>query len=192
MNSRSRAAHVRNLVIAAVLCFFATGAQNETPKNRHAAILARILSYELTLEERVGDSLGVAIVHRPDDPVSTANADEWARAFRDLAFVNVKGRPLVVDMVGSAPSDLSAAIDKGADLLLVTAGLDTETSSVARIAHARRVLTAGDSPDYVQTDLTVCVIEENDKTKILINLKAADLERIRFSSRLLALATLIR
>ena len=192
MKTSPRASRVRHLVIAAVLCLFATGAQNENSKSRHAAIIARILSYELTLEERIGESLAIAIVHRADDPVSTASADEWARAFRDLAFVNVKGRPLVVDVVESAPSDLHAAIDKGADVLLVTAGLDAETSTVARIARSRRILTVGNSPDYVQADLAVCVIEENEKTKILINLKAADLERIRFSSRLLNLATVIR
>lgn len=192
MQLRARPAPVHHLVIAAILCVFVMGAQGDTLKGRHAAILARILSYELTLEERVGDSLGIAIVCRLDDDESTNDADEWLRAFRDLAYVNVKGRPLVADKVGASASDVNAAIDKGADLLLVTEGLDAETSTIARIARSRRVLTASGAPAYVRADLTIAVIEENDKTKILINLKSADQERIRFSSRLLALATIIR
>ena len=160
--------------------------------SRHASVIARVLSYELTLEERVGDSVGIGIVYRPGDPVSAGNADDWVRAFQDLAYVNVKGRPLVFDKVSSAQTDLYAAIDKGVDVLLVTDGLDAESSTIARIARSRHILTAGSSPDYVQRDLTLCVAEESDKTTILINLRSAEAERIRFSSRLLALATFIR
>ena len=191
MDLRSPSPGVTHLMVA-ILCLLGMGAQDNPLKNRHAAILARVLSYELTLEERAGDSLGIAIVYDASNPGSIANADDWFRAFQDLVFVNVKGRPLVIDKVPYSPGDLSAAIDRGADMLLVTDGLGAETSDIARIARARRVLTAGDSPDYVQTDLTVCVSQEYDKTRITINLKAADLERIRFSSRLLALATIIR
>jgi hypothetical protein len=75
---------------------------------------------------------------------------------------------------------------------LVTDGLAEETSTIARLARARRVLTAGSSPDYVQKDLPLSVSQDNDKTKILINLRSAEQERIRFSNRLLALATIIR
>ena len=103
--------------------------------SRDASVIARVLSYELTLEERAGDSVGIGIVYRSDDPVSAGNADD---------------------------------------------------------ARSRHILTAGSSPDYVQRDLTLCVAEENDKTTILINLRSAEAERIRFSSRLLTLATLIR
>jgi hypothetical protein len=192
MKARSRAAQVLHVVTAATLGIFVSGAQMESPKHRLAAILARVLSYELTLEERAGETVGVAIVYRPDDAVSRSNADDWHRAFQELAPVNVKNRPLVVDMVPYEPSNVHAAITKGADVLFVTQGLDDETSTIARIARARRVLTAGDLLDYVQSNISVCVSEESGKTKITINLSAANLERVQFSSRLLALATLIR
>jgi hypothetical protein len=192
MYSRSRAAHVLRIAIAAMLAIFVSGAQNETAKSRHAAILARILAYELSLEDRAGDSVGVVIVYLPGDPISKANADGWLQAFHDLAPINVAHRPLVVDAMPFAPTDLEAAIDRGADVLLAADGLDAEIPRIARIARSKHVLTAGNATDYVQTELTVCVTQENEKTKILINLRAANLEQIRFSSRLLALATLIR
>jgi YfiR/HmsC-like len=192
MKVRALAAHAQRFVMAAILCAFVSGADMESPRHRHAAILARIMSYELTLEERAGESVGIAIVYRPGDAVSKTNADDWQRAFQELAPINVKGRPLVADLVPSEPSELHAAIGKGADVLLVTEGLDTELSTIARVARARHVLTAADSPSYVQTDLTVCVNDENGKTKITINLGAANLEHVQFGSRLLALATLIR
>ena len=192
MESLARAARLQKIAIAAIFCTFFGATQTESPKYRHAAILARILSYELTLEERMGESVGIAIVYRPGDAVSTANADDWLHAFQELAPINVKGRPLVTNTVPLDPKDLQAAIDRGADVLLVTDGLGGETSTIARFARARRILTVGDSPEYVHSDLTVCVSEEQGKAKIVINLNAANLERIKFGSRLLALATLIR
>jgi YfiR/HmsC-like len=192
MHPRSRTARAQHFIVAAVLGVLVSAAHAESPRYRQAAILARVLSYELTLEERAGDSVGVAIVYRPGDPVSKANADDWLRGFQQIAPINVKSRPLVADMVTSEPGDLLAAIDKGADVLLVTDGLDAETAAIARLARSRRVLTAADLPSYVQTDLTVCVADENGKAKITINLSTASLEHVQFGSRLLALATLIR
>jgi hypothetical protein len=187
---RSRLQHCVGIVLCAAL--LVGGAPSESVKGRHAAILARVLSYELTLEERAGDSVQVAVVYRRDDAISEANADEWLRGLAALGSVNVKDRPILSIKVPYLMNELNAAIDKGADMLLVAEGLDTETPVIAQLARSRRVLTAGNSPSYVHRDLTLCVAEEGDKTRIFINLNAAQLERIRFSSRLLNLAVVIR
>jgi hypothetical protein len=192
MPASSHIARRLQLVLAVVHCPFVSAAQIESPRSRQAAILARILSYELTLEERAGDSVGVAVVYRSGDLQSRANADEWLQAFQEIGPINVKGRPLVVELVPSQPCELYAVVGKGADVLLAASGLDEEISDIARVARARRVLTVTDSPSYVQTDVTVCVSEEHGKSKITINLGMANLEHVQFSSRLLTLATLIR
>ena len=176
------------VVAAAVIVLGASGES----KARHAAILARVLSYELTLDERAGDSVEIGIVYRDGDPTSRANADEWLRALQDLAPINVSNRPLRASKISYGTNDLNAALDRGVDVLLVTEGLGSEATGIAQLARARHVLTAGNSPSFVQSDLTLCVTEVADKTKILVNLNEANLERIKFSSRLLALATIIR
>jgi hypothetical protein len=195
MRACIRGTILKHLLLAATLAstLGATlGATRNESISRHAAVIARVLSYELTLEERAGDSIEIAVVYLRGNPTSEANADDWFRALRDLLPVNVKKRPLLVSKVGYGIGDLTAAIDKGADVLLVTDGLKGEAASIAQIARARHVLTAGNSPDYVQTELTLCIVDEGEKTKILINLNTANSERIRFSSRLLALAQIIR
>ena len=58
----------------------------ETSKQRHAAILARALSYELTLEQRAGPSVGIAVVYDPGNAASEANADEWLYAVKGLSL----------------------------------------------------------------------------------------------------------
>jgi hypothetical protein len=54
------------------------------------------------------------------------------------------------------------------------------------------VLTASNAVANLAKDLTLCVTEEGDKVKIVVNLDAAHQEGIRFSSNLLKLATIIR
>ena len=176
------------LVAAAVVLL---GAGGES-KSRHAAIMARVLSYELTLDERAGDSVEIGIVYRDGDATSRANADEWLRALQELAPINVTNRPLRASKIPYGMNELKAALDRGVDVLLVTEGLASEANGIAQLARARHVLTAGNSPSFVQTDLTLCVTDVAEKTKILVNLNEANLEQIKFSSRLLALATIIR
>jgi hypothetical protein len=175
-------------LIVLLLC----AAKGESSKKRHATILARVLSYELTLEDRAGDTVGIAVVHHRDDAISEANADDWLQGLGELASVKVKDRPVFAIKVPYAIGELNAAIDKGVDVLLVADGLNAELPRIAQLARSRRVLTAGNVVAQVQTDLTLCITEEGEKTKIFINLNSANAERIQFSSRLLALATLIR
>jgi hypothetical protein len=192
MRASARPPLLKRLAGTALLAVLLTGARTESSKSQHAAILARVLSYELTLEERAGNSVDVAVVYRRDDPTSEANADDWVLALTDLLPVKVKNRPLLTSKVPYGTSELNAAIDKGADVLLAAEGLNAEVPLIAQLARSRHVLTAGNSPAYVQSDLTLCVTDEGAKTKILVNLNAANQEQIRFGSRLLALATLIR
>jgi YfiR/HmsC-like len=186
---------LRRAVVAVALLVvpLLVGAAGEPSKNRHAAILARVLSYELTLEERVGDSIGVAVIYKRGDAASEANADDWLQGLAELSSVKIKDRPFFAVKVPYGISVLDAAITKdGIDVLLVADGLNAESSAIAQLARSRRVLTVGNTLSYVQTNMTLCVTEEADKIKIFINLNVAQLEGIRFSSRLLSLASLIR
>jgi hypothetical protein len=54
------------------------------------------------------------------------------------------------------------------------------------------VLTAADAVEYPKQSSTVCVTHEGDKPKIYISLENAERERIRFSSNLLKLTTIVR
>jgi hypothetical protein len=184
--------HLGRVLGAVLIVGLLTGLSNESSKKKHASILARVLSYELTLEERVGDRVGIAVVYKRDDAVSQANADDWMRGLLELVSVKIKERPLFAVKVPFAAGDVNSAIDKGADVLLVATGLVGEAAAIAQIARARHVLTVGNAVSDVQTHFAVCVTEEADKPKIYINLNAAQTEGIRFSSRLLGLANLIR
>lgn len=182
----------RRHLFAALLVSCLLSGPAHASKSRNAAILARVLSFELTLDERVGASVGVAVIYKRGDPRSEANADEWLAALRSLSSVRIKDRPFSAVKVAYSVADLAAAIDAGADVLLASDGLTAELDAIAQLARSRHVLTASNAVDGVARTLTLCVTEEQDKIKILINLNTAHLEGIRFSSNLLKLATIIR
>jgi hypothetical protein len=165
----------------------------ETTKRRHATILARALSYELTLSERVGPTVGVAVVYKPGNAQSEGSAADWLGAFDELSSVRIKDKSFFAIRVPNDGERLAQAIEKeGVDVLLVTDGLASEAKSIANLARSRHVLTVGSNLSYVEADLTLCVLEENERTRIFINLGNAGLEGIRFSSNLLKLANLVR
>jgi hypothetical protein len=165
----------------------------DAAKTRNAAILARALSFELTFDERVGPTVVIAVIYKRGDRRSEANADEWIEAFRGLASVRIRDRPLSAVKVGYTAADTLNAIDHdGADVLLVADGLAPELQAIAHIARSRHVLTAANSVADVGKDLTLCITDEGEKVKIVVNLNVAHLEGIRFSSNLLKLATLVR
>jgi len=181
------------LLAAAVTAPILSAAGAESSKKRNAAILARVLSYELTLDDRAGKSVGVAVVYKRGDPASERNASDWFDALNELSSVRIKDKPFFVLKVAYVPSDLVAAIDaQGVDVLLVADGLNAEVDAVARLARSKHVLSASNDPAHVERDLTVCVVEQDDKLKVVINLQSAQREGIRFSSNLLKVAKLIR
>jgi hypothetical protein len=180
-------------MLAALLAALLAAWPAQAAKTRNAAILARALSYELTLEERVGPTVTVAVIYKRGAPRSEANADEWMEAFRSLSATRIKDRPLTAVRIAYSTSDVVSAIDNGgADVLLVADGLEAEAPAIARLARAKHVLTASNAIANLAKDLTLCVTEEGDKVKIVVNLDSAHQEGIRFSSNLLKLATIIR
>jgi hypothetical protein len=182
------------LFVAALFLSLLMGPGAVAAKTRNAAILARVLSYELTLDERVGPSVGVAVLYKRGDKVSEANADDWFQALSALASVKIKDRQFFAVKIPYSVNDVMDAIQvKGVDVLLISDGLTGETDEIVRLARARHILTASNNVSSVEgKNVTLCVMEEVEKTKIVINLSSAQQEGIRFSSNLLKLATIIR
>jgi len=160
----------------------------------HATILARVLSYELSLEERAGNDVGIAVVYKPGDAVSEASATAWMQALEELASeVQIKNRRVVAVRVPNDPDQLSRALDKyGIDVVLAAEGLGADARQVANFTRAHHLLSVGSTVAYIEADLTLCVQQEADRPRIFVNLNNANLESVRFSSNILKLAKLIR
>jgi hypothetical protein len=183
-----------HLVRAGLCVLFMTAvapeAAAEAPTLRRATVVARALSYERTLEGRVGRTVGFAVVFKPGAGDKCAN--DWMAAFGALSSVKIKDRPIFSVKVPYDLGKLKTSVDDGVDVFVVCDGLDGETDAIAQLARSRHVLTVGTIIPYVERNLTLGVAQEGDKTQIVINLKSADKEGVAFSVQLLKLARVIR
>lgn len=173
-------------MLVALLAALAAHAGEE----RKATILARAFSYDYSLKERAGKSVGLAVVHKP----GSDNADEWVKAFKTLEGVTVQGLPLTVSKVAFEGADkLKAKIaSDGLDIIFVCDGLESDLSTIKESVREKHVLSVGATEAMVQQGLTLGVFADGAKTVITVNLSAAGAEGVSFSSELLRLAKVIR
>lgn len=163
-----------------------------TSTAQRAAVLARALSYEQTLERRAGKRVDILLVH--DGTASTrGTADQWNAAFASLSGVKVDGRSIAA-RVASVADDLPEIFSRG-DVDVAIACGDVSPSCVETI----RALTRGTSSlsvatrrPQVESGLTLGILAQDGKIKIVVNLRAAQKESIRFSAKLLKLAEILR
>src|SRR5688500_13147813 len=110
---------LHHAVGAALSVILPLAAKGESTKERQALIFARVLSYELTLDERVGAAVGIAVVYRYDDALSEANAEDWYQGLTKLSSFTIMDRPVVAFKVPYEPGALQLTLDKEIDVLLV-------------------------------------------------------------------------
>lgn len=159
---------------------------------RKAAIIARALSYERTLGSRTDRPLVIGIVFAADTNESVGDAQSWLASFQALSGVKVNGNSIEVTVLSwdaAAPATLR---DAGADVVLVAFGLDEKLAEITKFTATHNMLSVGAIREYLDAKCTLGVFEVEDKLRITINLNAAERERVKFSSRLLKLADVIR
>ena len=159
----------------------------DTATERKAAVLARALSYEYTLAERIGARVDVTLAHR--GVFSKAEAEQWRDA---LASLRVSGKSLVARLVDITPS-LNGIRGADIDILIACGALDAGLiAQLSQISAAAQALSVGTRRTQVQQALTFGVFEQGEKLQMVVNLAAAEREGVRFNSKLLRLAKVIR
>ena len=159
---------------------------------RKATIIARALSYERSLSARVGSSLRLVILYEAGNLVSLADAQGWELAFDGLEGVKVYDMPLTFQTYGWESGAAERLRGLGTDLLLVCDGLAKSLEAITAYTGSDNLLSVGTRRDYVESGCTLGVVDEGGKPRIVINLSAAEREDVKFSSRLLKLADVIR
>jgi hypothetical protein len=160
--------------------------------NQRAAILARVLSYERTLQDRIGPSLEIGVLFKQGDSDSERGAREWHGSLGLLADVKIKNNVLRSHVIAYDPQIVELINDIGIDAIVVSAGLNSELTEISSMARAKRILTVGDVASYLERHLTLGIFYEAERYEIVVNLTAAAQERVVFSSNMLKLARVIR
>jgi hypothetical protein len=177
------------MILAALVALAGTSARAQSA-HKPALLLVKALSYERRLAETKGSSVGIAVLYAQDNGASAAEAQEWLRSFQTLGALQVHGVPVQAWAVPYDPERAAEFVrGHGVDVLLACDG--TPFAAVAGLAREHRILSAGDKPAGIASSLSLGVIVEKDKPRILINMRAAKAEGAVFSAKLLQLAELL-
>lgn len=155
--------------------------------DRKAAIIARAISYERTLGTRSGASLRLGIAFAQGNNTSTRDSQAWLDGFASISDVTVNGNAIEVLTLA-----WGSGVPERLDVLLVCDGLQSQSSAIAAFTSSKRILSVGSVREYLDGDCTLGVFDVDGKPRITINLTAAEREKVKFSSRLLKLADVVR
>jgi len=98
----------------------------------------------------------------------------------------VNGHPLVVRRLVDRP------VAGECHILFIAAPEHPRMRALLASLSAPGLLTAGDTPDFAALGGVVALRLEGDHIRLIVNLTAADRARLKISSRVLSLATVIR
>ena len=99
---------------------------------------------------------------------------------------SISGRPLVSKQVQALAETRSCHI-------LFISGSDPDAlGEVLKFTHGLPVLTVGESDDFLELGGTINFVLEQDRVRFEINLRAAENHRLKLSSKLLAVARVVK
>ena len=183
-----RCALAITLVIVCALALPAP-AVADVSDDRRALVMLRVLAYDKQLSQRVGDDVRVVVAYSADE-AGAAEGARWADAFAKISKLKVNGRPVIVSIVRvESLETLSRALDRSAAIVACD-GLTRRLAvgSLARITRERHVLSISTRESDVSGGLTVAVVPGKQRDEIVVNLRAAQAEGVKFDAGLLQLA----
>ena len=167
-------------------------ADSGAPLNLQALLLARVCNYDRNFKTRAGPLAKVLVMYRRGNPDSTFEATGLAKAIADLH--DIGGLPFKVEE--AAFTDVESLVkrckaDKIA-ILYLTVGLDGDTARIASALANAGILTVGSSARHAENGAVLGFGVEEARPKLVINLKQAAAQNVKFKAEVLALARLIQ
>jgi len=151
--------------------------------------MLRVLAYDKQLAQRIGDEVRVIVAY-PADEAGAAEGMRWATAFAKASKLKVNGRSVVVIAYKFESMEaLDRALDRSAAVVACD-GLARRigTATFTRLTRARRVLSISTYEADVASGLSVAVVRGKQRDEIVVNLRAAQAEGVKFDAGLLQLA----
>lgn len=159
--------------------------------DRRALVMLRVLAYDNHLAERAGDEVRIVIVYPAGDGGAAERA-RWTAAFASARKLKLDGRPVVVSAhkfeTASALGD--ALRDVHAVALVACEGLARAIAigDLAAVTRANKVLSFSTREREVVKGLAVGIVPGQSRDEIVVNVRAATAEGVKFDAGLLQLA----
>jgi hypothetical protein len=181
---------------ALVLCsfliaFVARTARADATDDRRALVMLRVLAYDKRLGERVGDEVRILILY-PDGDAGAAERTRWATAFGAARKLRLAGHRVVVTTHKLEDlKNLDQLLESLRPAALVTCdGLTAKISvgQLAALTRAHAVLSITTREAEVAKGFSVGIVPGKPRDEIVINVRAATAEGVKFDAGLLQLA----
>lgn len=154
-------------------------------------LLLKVLKYDKTLEQRATDELVIGILFQEKFRDSLNARDGFVEAIGKARLSEFLGRPTrLVNLVDV--TEVGATLEaEGVDVLYVSPLRAASLASIVEAADAHNTLTLSGVLDYVENGVMVGVTERRGRPAILLNLSAASVAGITFSSELVRVAQIV-
>ena len=184
------ASAIVSLALCVSLCRVLS-ADSGAPLNLQALLLSRLCTYDRNFKMRAGPVAKVLVMHRKGDPDSTFEGAGLAKAIADLH--DIGGLPFKVEEAtfGDAESLSKRCRADGIAILYLTVGLDGDMARIASALTNAGILTVGSSARHAENGAVIGFGVEEARPKLVINLKQAAAQNVKFKAEVLALARLI-
>jgi hypothetical protein len=191
-----RASFVRwaSTIVSLLVCLLvcrALYADSGAPLHLQALLLSRLCSYDRNFKSRAGPVANVLVLHKNGNPDSTFEGAGLTKAISDLH--DIGGLPFKVEEAAFSDAESLAKrcrTDRVA-IVYLTVGLDADTPRIATALAGVGLLTVGSSARHAENGAVIGFGVEEARPKLVINLKQAAVQNIKFKAEVLALARLI-
>ena len=164
----------------------------EVPARVLAQLLSKVPAYDHGFRERAGKEVEVLILTNPDEPESIRAATLMQSALlRESSIAGLPQRSQVYPF--QSAEALAVEVERRrVSIVYVTAGFSNTLDLICRALEPLGVLTMTTVPDYVERCVVVGFQILAGRPKILVHLKHAQRNGVRFRSELLELAKVYR
>lgn len=181
------------LILVVATCTRARAQDADTPA-RVAVIALRTLAFDWKFEARVGDQVDVGLVFDPANKASKAALSAYKAAVASLKEAKLRGRavrwsPVPLDGEKLPDSETTRRLD----MVLVMDGTPAKAIAAVRdFCRKHQVTSIGLRREDAIAGLSVAVLVQDKRLKLLVNRKASIAEGMSLSAEVLRLAEVIR
>lgn len=188
-STTTRAPRARAVVVALLMVLLGRPTYADTSDDRRALVALRVLAYDKHLSERAAEVVRIMVVYpRGDD----SEAQRWWAALAKTTKIKISGRAveIVAHALDSADGLDRALRDQKPAAVVACEGVTEKLSidGLAKLTRAYRTLSFTTREAEVVRGVAVGIVAGKDRDEIVVNLKAAAAEGVKFDAGLLQLA----
>ncbi|MBN2412711.1 YfiR family protein [candidate division KSB1 bacterium] len=177
------------IILLFTLIFPVLGQDISVPIRIHLPILLKILTFDRNFKNKVGDEIVIGIIYQRKFNTSLNAKNNFVDELNKSGLTKLEGLDVKFTTINIDTTDLETALlSEKIDVFYVTPLRAKGIEEIKNKSRKYHIITMSGVEEYIKFGLTVGVGIKGNKPQILINLDAAKLENIDFSSQLLKLA----